>query len=98
MQIPRQKNLYLGAKLKKKDFGGGESAWALSSSVYVIRNKDAVKNCEAHLQANYGGKWKLPANKAENPFPYDYDPDDTDVSPIFWAMKRQTTTCSSLVF
>ena len=38
-----------------------------------------VRNCAAHLAANYDGRFRLPM-KAENPFKMGYDP-ELDISP-----------------
>jgi hypothetical protein len=68
---------YLGAKLKKKEFYDKTTAWGLSPAKYV---QAAVKNCEAYLKDKLNGNYSLP-KKAENPFPYEYNPDE-DVSPL----------------
>ena len=41
----------------------------ISSDKYV---QEAVRNCAAHLAANYCGKFRL-SKKAENPFKMGYD-------------------------
>ena len=69
--------MYLGAKLKKKTFKDGTSAWGLSPAKYV---QQAVTNVEAYLSKNLSGRFAMP-KKAANPFPYDYAPEE-DVSPL----------------
>ena len=59
--------MYLGAKLKKKKFQDGTSAWGLSPSKYI---KQAVRNVETYLKNNLDGRYKLP-KRGENPFPVD---------------------------
>jgi hypothetical protein len=68
---------YLGAKLKKKEFADKTTAWGLSPAKYV---QAAIKNCEAYLKDKLNGNYSL-LKKAENPFLYDYNPDE-DVSPL----------------
>jgi hypothetical protein len=63
---------YLGAKLKKEEFDDKTTAWGLSPAKYV---QTAVKNCEAYLKDKLNATYSLP-KKAENPFPYDYNPDE----------------------
>jgi hypothetical protein len=69
--------MYLGAKLKKKTFEDGTSAWGLSPSKYV---KQAVRNVETYLKKNLDGRYKLP-KRGDNPFPVDYAPEE-DVTPL----------------
>jgi hypothetical protein len=45
--------IYLGAKLKKKTFADGTTAWGLSPAKYV---QQAVKNVEFFLKKNHTGK------------------------------------------
>jgi hypothetical protein len=46
--------MYLGAKVKKKIFDDGTSAWRLSPSKYV---QQAVKNVETFLKTNLDGRY-----------------------------------------
>ena len=49
--------IYLGAKLKKKTFADGTTAWGLSPAKYA---QQAVKNIETFLKKNHIGKLALP--------------------------------------
>jgi hypothetical protein len=49
--------MYLGAKLKRKTFEDGTSAWGLSPAKYV---QQAVKNVETFLKNNLEGRFALP--------------------------------------
>eukprot|EP00804_Cyclotella_cryptica_P027808 CCRYP_009227-RA/>CCRYP_009227-RA protein AED:0.45 eAED:0.45 QI:0/-1/0/1/-1/1/1/0/98 len=57
------------AKLKRKTFEGGTTAWGLSPTKYV---QQAVKNVETFLKNNLEGRFSLPSG--DNPFPCDYAP------------------------
>ena len=59
--------MYLGAKLKKKTFEDGTSAWGLLPSKYV---KKAVRNVKSYLKNNLDGRYKL-RKRGESLFPVD---------------------------
>jgi hypothetical protein len=69
--------MYLGAKLKKKTFEDGTTAWRLSPVKYV---QQAVSNVETYLKNNLDGRYSLP-KRGDNPFPVDYAPKE-DVTPL----------------
>eukprot|EP00804_Cyclotella_cryptica_P028067 CCRYP_017276-RA/>CCRYP_017276-RA protein AED:0.08 eAED:0.14 QI:0/0/0/1/0.25/0.2/5/0/724 len=69
--------MYLGAKLKRKTFEDGTTAWGLSPAKYV---QQAVKNVETFLKNNLEGTVFL-AKRGDNPFPCDYAPEE-DVTPL----------------
>ena len=69
--------MYLGGKLRKKEFPDGTKAWGLSPAKYV---QQAIKNCEIYLSQNLSRKYELP-KQAENPFRTECTPDD-DVSAL----------------
>eukprot|EP00804_Cyclotella_cryptica_P026575 CCRYP_014011-RA/>CCRYP_014011-RA protein AED:0.14 eAED:0.14 QI:0/0/0/1/0/0.25/4/0/793 len=60
--------MYLGAKLRKKTFEEGTTAWGLSPTKCV------------HQNSNLEGRYSLP-KRGENPFPVDYAPEE-DVTPL----------------
>jgi hypothetical protein len=64
-------SMYLGAKLKITQLNNGVWAWGMSPSKYI---KEAVSNCEKHLQHNYDGRYTLPT-QAANPFLMGYEPE-----------------------
>ena len=61
--------MYLGAKLKEHETASGVWCWTMSPSKYV---REAVKNCDTHLEKNFDGQHSLPKS-APNPFPYGYE-------------------------
>jgi hypothetical protein len=69
--------MYLSAKLKRKTFENGTSAWVLSPAKYV---QQAVKNIETFLENNLEGKFAL-LKRGDNPFPCDNAPKE-DVTPL----------------
>jgi hypothetical protein len=69
--------MYLGAKLKKKTFEDGTTAWGLSPAKYV---QHAVRNVKAYLKNNLDGQYSLPKRR-DNPFPVNYAPEE-DVTPM----------------
>eukprot|EP00804_Cyclotella_cryptica_P024176 CCRYP_019501-RA/>CCRYP_019501-RA protein AED:0.33 eAED:0.33 QI:101/0/0/1/1/1/3/0/296 len=69
--------MYLGAKLKRKTFEDGTTAWGLSPAKYV---QQAVKNVKTFLKNNLEGRFSLP-KRGDNPFPCDYAPKE-DVTPL----------------
>eukprot|EP00804_Cyclotella_cryptica_P019304 CCRYP_006183-RA/>CCRYP_006183-RA protein AED:0.20 eAED:0.20 QI:0/0/0/1/0/0/5/0/657 len=69
--------MYLGAKLRKKTFEDGTTAWGLSPAKYI---QQAVQNVETYLKSNLEGRYSLP-KRGENPFPVDYAPEE-DVTPL----------------
>jgi len=62
--------MYLNAKLKKKTFEDGTTAWRLSPAKYV---QQAVRNVKTYLKTNLDGRYSLP-KRGDNPFPVDYAP------------------------
>ena len=56
-------DMYLGTNLCKTRLHNGIWAWAMSPVKHV---QEAVRDCTAHLAANFGGRFRLP-KKAENP-------------------------------
>jgi hypothetical protein len=64
-------DIYLGAKLKLTQLDNGIWAWRLSPSKYVAQ---AVKKCVKHLTDKLNNCFHLP-QRADNPFPYDYNPE-----------------------
>jgi hypothetical protein len=49
--------MYLGAKLKRKTFDVGMSAWGLSPAKYV---QHAVRNVKTYLKNTLEGRFSLP--------------------------------------
>eukprot|EP00804_Cyclotella_cryptica_P029741 CCRYP_015201-RA/>CCRYP_015201-RA protein AED:0.23 eAED:0.23 QI:0/0/0/1/1/1/6/0/958 len=69
--------MYLGAKLRKRTFKDGTTAWGLSPAKYV---QQAARNVKTYLKSNLEGRYSLP-KRGENPFPADYAPEE-DVTPL----------------
>ena len=69
--------MFVGAKLKKKTFKDGTTAWGLSPAKYV---QQAVRNVETYLKNNLDGWYSLP-KWGDNPFPVNYAPEE-DVTPL----------------
>ena len=67
----------LSAKLKRKTFDDGTSAWGLSPAKYV---QQAVRNVKTYLKNNLEGRFSL-LKRDDNPFPCDYAPEE-DVTPL----------------
>ena len=64
-------SMYLSAKLKLTQMSNGVWAWGMSPLKYI---KEAVSNCEKHLQSNYDGRHVLPTQAAD-PFVMGYEPE-----------------------
>eukprot|EP00804_Cyclotella_cryptica_P031327 CCRYP_011128-RA/>CCRYP_011128-RA protein AED:0.39 eAED:0.39 QI:0/-1/0/1/-1/1/1/0/181 len=69
--------MYLGAKLKRKTFEDGTTAWGLLPTKYV---QQAVKNVKIFLKNNLKGRFSLP-KQGNSLFPCDYAPKE-DVTPL----------------
>eukprot|EP00804_Cyclotella_cryptica_P021849 CCRYP_000809-RA/>CCRYP_000809-RA protein AED:0.35 eAED:0.35 QI:0/0/0/1/0/0.33/3/0/307 len=69
--------MYLGAKLERKIFEDGTTAWGLTPAKYV---QQAVKNVETFLKNNLEG-WSSWPKRGDNPFPCDHAPEE-DVTPL----------------
>ena len=63
-------DIYLGDKLIKMTMLNGVWCWIMIPSNY---SQEAVRNCETHLEEQYGGKYYL-VEDAANPFAYHYEP------------------------
>ena len=66
----KDKDIYLGEKLKLKRMDNRVVAWSLSPSQYT---KEAVKNTERYIKDYLGYRWKI-TKMAVNPFLYGYEP------------------------
>ena len=64
------RDIYLGAKVKKMKMNNGVTAWAIIPSKYV---NEAVNNCEKRIWENTAEHKH--SSRATNPFPTDYNPD-----------------------
>ncbi len=64
-------SMHLGTKLKLTQMSNGVWAWGMSPLKYI---KEAVSNCEKHLQSNYDGRHVLPTQAAD-PFVMGYEPE-----------------------